>query len=46
MYRIRQSFDTPRLGDVANAVREQMASLNLGQRVQPGQSVEIGRAHV
>ena len=41
MYRIRQSFDTPRLGDVALAVREQMASLNLGQRMQPGQTVAI-----
>ena len=41
MYRIRQSFDTPRLGDVAAAVREQMASLNLASRVQPGQMVAI-----
>ena len=41
MYRIRQSFDTPRLGDVASAVREQMASLNLASRVQPGQTVAI-----
>ncbi len=41
MYRIRQSFDTPRLADVAQAVREQMTSLNLASRVQPGQSVAI-----
>lgn len=41
MYRIRQSFDTPRLGDVALAVREQLASLHLGSRVQPGQTVAI-----
>ena len=41
MYRIRQSFDTPRLTDVASAVREQLASLNLASRVQPGQTVAI-----
>ncbi len=41
MYRIRQSFDTPRLGDVATAVRDQLASLNLAGRVQPGQTVAI-----
>ncbi len=41
MYRIRQSFDTPRLADVVDAVRQQMASLNLADRVQPGQSVAI-----
>ncbi len=41
MYRIRQSFDTPRLRDVASAVQEQMASLNLAGRVQPGETVAI-----
>ncbi len=41
MYRIRQSFDTPRLGDVANAVRDQMTSLSLASRVKPGQTVAI-----
>ncbi|RLS53016.1 MAG: DUF2088 domain-containing protein [Planctomycetota bacterium] len=41
MYRIRQSFDTPRLADVAGEVRRQLASLELGNRVQPGQTVAI-----
>jgi len=41
MYRIRQSFDTPRLIDLVGEVRRQMTSLNLGPRIQPGQTVAI-----
>lgn len=41
MYRIRQSFDTPRLGDVRAEVQKQLASLELGRRVKPGETVAI-----
>ena len=41
MYRIRQTFDTPRLADVAGEVRRQMTTLELDRRVQPGQTVAI-----
>ncbi len=35
MYRIRQSFDSPRLGDVASAVRGQLEQLQLAAKVRP-----------
>jgi len=41
MYRIRQSFDTPRLGDLVSEVRKQLTSLNLGPRIKPGETVAI-----
>jgi len=41
MYRIRQSFDSPRLGDVASAVRGQLEQLQLAAKVRPGQTVAI-----
>lgn len=41
MYRIRQTFDTPRLTDLVGEVRRQLASLNLGPRIEPGQTVAI-----
>ncbi len=41
MYRIRQSFDTPQLEDVAGEVRKQLAALALDQRVKPGETVAI-----
>ena len=41
MYRIRQTFDTPRLADVPGEVRRQMTSLELAQRIKPGETVAI-----
>ena len=41
MMRIRQHFDAPRVEDVPAAVREEIAQLNLGARVEPGQSVAV-----
>ncbi len=41
MYRIRQSFDTPRLSDLVGEVRQQLTSLNLGPRIKPGDTVAI-----
>ena len=41
MYRIRQSFDTPRLNDLVGEVRKQLTSLNLGPRIKPGETVAI-----
>ncbi len=41
IFRVRQTFDAPKLEDVAGEVRNQLTQLNLGQKVQPGQSVAI-----
>ena len=41
MMRIRQHFDAPTVEDVPAAVREEIARLNLGARVEPGQSVAV-----
>ena len=41
MMRIRQHFDAPTVEDVPAAVREEIARLNLGARVKPGQSVAV-----
>ena len=51
MIRIRQTFDARRVDDVAREVRVQLSSLNLGERIQPGQTVAIsagsrGIAHI
>ena len=41
MMRIRQHFDAPTVEDVPAAVREEVAQLNLGARVEPCQSVAV-----
>ncbi len=41
MFRLRQKFDAPRVEDVEAEVQSQLASLNLGEKVQPGQTVAI-----
>ena len=41
LFRLRQTFDRPRVDDIAGEVRRQMEHLDLGRRVQTGQSVAI-----
>ena len=41
LFRLRQTFDRPRVDDIAGEVRRQMEHLDLGGRVQTGQSVAI-----
>jgi hypothetical protein len=41
IFRVRQSFETPRVEDVAGEVHAQLAQLNLQRVIQPGQSVAI-----
>ncbi len=41
MFRVRQRFQNPTLDDVRGETLAQLARLNLGHRIQPGQSVAI-----
>ncbi len=41
IFRVRQSFEGPRLDDAPDEVEAQLAGLNLGEKVSPGQSVAI-----
>ncbi len=41
MLRIRQHFDAPTVADIPAAVREEIANLNLSERVQQGQTVAV-----
>lgn len=41
VFRLRQSFERPRVADVAAEVEVQLARLSLGERIRPGQSVAI-----
>ena len=41
MLRIAQSFEAPRIDGVPDEVERQLASLNLGDTIQPGQTVAI-----
>ena len=41
MMRIRQHFESPSVEDIAGAVRQEVANLALGSRVNPGESVAI-----
>ncbi len=41
IFRVRQIFSTERLDDIAGQVDRQLASLQLAQRVRPGQTVAI-----
>jgi len=41
IFRVRQTFERPRVNDIPAEVASQLASLGLPDRVQPGQSVAI-----
>jgi len=41
MMRIRQKFDATRLDDVPGEVHRQLETLNLGEKIQPGETVAI-----
>ena len=41
MFRVKQRFEGPTLHNIPSAVRETIASLHLGDRVKPGQTVAI-----
>ena len=41
VFRVRQNFEAPRVDDVPGEVRAQLARLELGGKVRPGQSVAI-----
>jgi hypothetical protein len=41
IFRVRQSFESPRLENVAAEVHSQLAGLSLGEKVKAGQSVAI-----
>jgi len=51
LFRLRQQFEGPVVEDVAGEVEQQLASLGLSEKIQPGQSVAItagsrGIAHI
>lgn len=41
IFRVRQTFEAPRVEDVEQEVAAQLARLNLGEKIKPGQSVAI-----
>jgi hypothetical protein len=41
IFRVRQTFEGPEIGDVASEVESQLAGLQLGNKIQPGQTVAI-----
>ena len=41
VFRVRQKFDAPRVADIPGTVEAELARLNLGDRVRPGQSVAV-----
>lgn len=41
LFRVRQTFEAPRVEDVAAEVHRQLSGLRLGTRIRPGQSVAI-----
>jgi hypothetical protein len=41
VFRLRQTFDAVRVDDVAGEVHAQLARLDLGKKVRPGQSVAV-----
>ncbi len=51
IFRLRQTFDAPRIDDVPGEVQSQLVRLDLGRKVRPGESVAIavgsrGIAHI
>jgi hypothetical protein len=41
IFRLRQTFEAPRVADIAGEVRTQLEKLRLHERIKPGQSVAI-----
>lgn len=41
MFRVRQTFERPRVLDVAAEVHQQLASLSLNEQIKPGQTVAL-----
>ena len=41
MLRVRQKFDTPTLENIAESVESELASLNLGDKINDGDSVAV-----
>jgi hypothetical protein len=41
IFRVRQTFEAPRVADIAGEVRAQLEKLRLGDQIKPGQSVAI-----
>jgi hypothetical protein len=41
MFRVRQSFEAPRVENVSREVEEQLARLNLAAQIKPGQTVAV-----
>ena len=41
MFRLQQNFEAPRVENVEAEVQKQLATLNLGAKIQPGQTVAI-----
>ena len=41
MFRVRQTFEAPRVDDIPGEVEAQLAGLALGEKIKPGQSVAI-----
>ncbi len=41
IFRVRQTFEAPRVADISAEVHAQLGKLQLGRKIQPGQSVAI-----
>jgi len=41
MYRVRQNFDRPIIGDIPGEIQSQLSGIDIPSRIQPGQSVAI-----
>src|SRR5437762_566714 len=41
LFRVRQAFETPRVENIPQEVERQLARLNLGVKIKPGQSVAV-----
>ena len=41
IFRVRQTFEAPRVADIPGEVQRQLAQLELGQKIRPGQTVAI-----
>ena len=41
MLRVRQTFDGPRVDDIPGTVRAELSKLNLGAKVQAGETIAI-----
>ncbi len=43
IFRVRQSFEAPKVADIPGEVRRQLGTLQLGEVIRPDQSVAITR---